>query len=758
MRPGCCCDCSTFACKFAVTTLPAPSHTGYAGGIHHRRNTFRGREMNNQITTGHTRARVLKSTGQLYLLLLLALAAVGAHHPATAQTINEGFTIDLKSTQLLKTYVNTVVDTKTANAGDFVTGNPNGPHLATVSLQLIFLGPEWSTQTNPSEQDVVNSVNTILNSSYLSEMGQYGYQGPIKVANVENWDSDPPNPFQFRDIVNNMTALVQYNQVVPPSTPGVVYALFPAKEYIPGGDLAGTAGSHGMVTFSSGSAPVMWSSSANQLSILMWSFTHELVETISDPQIPFALNWQMDRTISGGNEIGDAIVGAGPQHLDGPRIVLPPGYQLAWSSTAAAPYWSQIHHAGVLPLGPAAALTNNGLGSYFDGSFAHVIYLDSNQHVNELYWDTSVSSWRSTDITQQAGAPTALACTALSCFYNSDTQTANVCYFPTDLNNEIHVLSRKAGGYWTDSSPSPFFITGIWSDAEGSRALAGYYDNVAKIQHAFFVEARNRTLVDVQFANGSWTQRGITGSSALAQSTQISGLFDGTPRVFYIGADQNVHESYFDGTTWQDNNWTVLSGDTVLPLPNAITSYVDSAKVDHVFYIGVDGDIHHLFRFGSLYGHENVTVKTGDVTPGSPALTSYFDGKNGHVYYLGPERSHQNYFGDMHEIVQTQWTAYFIKSLFGLHYFYSDTWAADDPSALTGLFSMVDSTTLTSCWDSHNGVGLIFGIQTDLPTNNPAEPIMGDVAEFYKRPFGNWGSTSPTGMARFYGSTPYALP
>src|SRR5262249_3421984 len=67
-------------------------------------------------------------------------------------------------------------------------------------------------------------------------------------------------------------------------------------------------------------------------------FTHELTEAISDPMVNDGQAWVMNRTINGGDEIGDACSNTSDL-VDG---------------LAVQAYWSQRHRACVIPVGSGA--------------------------------------------------------------------------------------------------------------------------------------------------------------------------------------------------------------------------------------------------------------------------------------------------------------------------------------------------------------------------------------------------------------------
>lgn len=72
-------------------------------------------------------------------------------------------------------------------------GFGGGPLVGDVPLQLLFWGDFWKTAQNPSAADILNAVNNIVNSLYLSELKQYGFNSITNVA-ATIVSSPPPPP------------------------------------------------------------------------------------------------------------------------------------------------------------------------------------------------------------------------------------------------------------------------------------------------------------------------------------------------------------------------------------------------------------------------------------------------------------------------------------------------------------------------------------------------------------------------------------
>ncbi|HZR27212.1 MAG TPA: hypothetical protein VFA71_00415, partial [Terriglobales bacterium] len=224
-----------------------------------------------------------------------------------------------------------------AVAGDFVS-DQGGPRVVSNDLQLIFWGSWWLNGSNPGASDVINMVHQTLSSPYLSELSQYGFQNlnlrtPIIVSNP-----DAIGNLKFNDAGDLIWDHLIDNDVFPEPDDGgrFIYMVFlpPTATLVDsaGGSEHSIATDTDPFTFDQDTAWVAVSSYGD-LPYMTVAFTHELAETITDPDIGTPA-WVMNRTIRGGDEIGDACVGAD-----------------WYENLFVQAYWSQHHGGCVIPFG-----------------------------------------------------------------------------------------------------------------------------------------------------------------------------------------------------------------------------------------------------------------------------------------------------------------------------------------------------------------------------------------------------------------------
>jgi hypothetical protein len=126
-------------------------------------------------------------------------------------------------------------------------------------------------------------------------------------------------------------------------------------------------------------------------------------------------------------------------------------------------------------------------------------------------------------------------------------------------------------------------------------------------------------------------------------------VLNGGQHVLYRGNDSHIHELYWNGDLWVHTDLTVGSGADKVAGASAIGhpfGYTLSNS-QHVVYRGSDGHIHELYWEGGPWGQNDLTVASGAASSpdtaaaGDPA--GYTFGNSQHVVYRGSD-------GHIHEL------------------------------------------------------------------------------------------------------------
>lgn len=164
-----------------------------------------------------------------------------------------------------------------------------GPVIPQVHLFLIFWGTAWSTTgTKPSTGEVTDAVINILTGPYMSSLHQYrsvdsgSLEGTVLVSSeVGNSPASPPHNFANSDIEALLTNLISHGRLPDPSSDGdlLYMVMLPT-----GASQPGLLGEHTYYSHSGTNLHYGWVANGGSLDSVTWVFSHELVESVTDPE------------------------------------------------------------------------------------------------------------------------------------------------------------------------------------------------------------------------------------------------------------------------------------------------------------------------------------------------------------------------------------------------------------------------------------------------------------------------------------------
>ncbi len=202
--------------------------------------------------------------------------------------------------------------------GDAVNAHGDTDHgtiLYTAQVRVVFWGQEWVSGSAPvSMFEVMADVQSILGGPYLAGLEQYGVSGAYLDRIILLTNEDPPNPFDKDDAADRVGRLMDDGVVPEPDedNPPALYAVFlPNRVNGMLVDLQGLQGFHNTETqldnwwFHDGF--VAWTGNNGTRRFISSTFSHELVETLTDPD---GGGWQIEpRSRFNWNEICDVCNG-----------------------------------------------------------------------------------------------------------------------------------------------------------------------------------------------------------------------------------------------------------------------------------------------------------------------------------------------------------------------------------------------------------------------------------------------------------------
>ena len=235
-------------------------------------------------------------------------------------------------------------ETAGADAGAATTFVDNGgPVLQNIHVHLIFWGSAWAGSTTPSAAAVTNAVSSILSGPYMSGLSQYrGIGNGVLKGTTLATGSNPPNPFSNNDVTTLISDCIEAGALPEPDDDGL---LFYCVIMPPGVNTnqAGVIGEHSYFwytdydfpfDFDNDKAHYAWVMNNGTLDFVTTVFSHELVETATDPEGSAILGAAGTCSGTGWCEIGDVCSSTGV--VDGVTV---------------QSYWSQRDGACIVPTG-----------------------------------------------------------------------------------------------------------------------------------------------------------------------------------------------------------------------------------------------------------------------------------------------------------------------------------------------------------------------------------------------------------------------
>ena len=165
--------------------------------------------------------------------------------------------------------------------------------------------------------------------------------------------------------------------------------------------------------------------------------------------------------------------------------------------------------------------------------------------------------------------------------------------------------------------------------------------------------ANAQTIHELSYNGSSWTDANLNG--ATSEPYTGIGAFVTTPNdqrhVYYIDYNSyDVRQLFFNGTSWADDDLTVLSGASVGADGSVAVSGFSVGNYQYVYYIGAEEDVHQLLYNNSRWTDTNLSAAAGGPIAGSSALIVLNTSPALHVFYTDA------YTGHVHQLFATNGT------------------------------------------------------------------------------------------------------
>lgn len=159
-----------------------------------------------------------------------------------------------------------------------------GPVLSAAQIYIIYWGRTWTPglSASPAASQIASAVQTVVASSYLTGLAQYRNIGPATVSrSLVVTASDPPSEFTNDHIEAFLDALFDTGALPDPDDDALYLVTIPAGIHSDANEFVGEHSyyeRHGQ--------PIRYAWTADSLSLDRATriITHELVESLTDPQ------------------------------------------------------------------------------------------------------------------------------------------------------------------------------------------------------------------------------------------------------------------------------------------------------------------------------------------------------------------------------------------------------------------------------------------------------------------------------------------
>ncbi len=164
-----------------------------------------------------------------------------------------------------------------------------GPVIQTARLILIFWGTSWVSNPPVTVESIVKATTKIVTGAYMDRLQQYRNFGratvqarSIVATSFGSSPADPPSPFSDADVQTLISNLITAGSIPGPATDDqLLYMVFMPPNAASSGPFTGE---HCSFHFLGTKCHCGWVTNDGTLSSLTSIFSHELVESVTDPE------------------------------------------------------------------------------------------------------------------------------------------------------------------------------------------------------------------------------------------------------------------------------------------------------------------------------------------------------------------------------------------------------------------------------------------------------------------------------------------
>ncbi len=220
-----------------------------------------------------------------------------------------------------------------------------------------------------------------------------------------------------------------------------------------------------------------------------------------------------------------------------------------------------------------------------------------------------------------------------------------------------HVHQLSYTGAWADTNP-------FGATTDSKTGVAAFLTTPNDQVHTFYLASDDS--VHQLFYNGvSWSDEDLTsetgGPLALAKSALSGFSVDNLQYVYYIGSDRHLHQLFYNNSAFADTDLTKISGGPLARSTTKLVAFTTGSPGFHVYYQSSNGHIHQTYTVdGSTWHDQDLTTIAG----GTPARGVWMAGFNidnfQYVYFVATT-------GHVHQLFynNSSWTEKDLTALSG---------------------------------------------------------------------------------------------
>jgi hypothetical protein len=220
-----------------------------------------------------------------------------------------------------------------------------------------------------------------------------------------------------------------------------------------------------------------------------------------------------------------------------------------------------------------------------------------------------------------------------------------------------HVHQLSYTGAWADTNP-------FGATTDSKTGVAAFLTTPNDQVHTFYLASDDS--VHQLFYNGvSWSDEDLTSESggplALAKSPVSGFSIDNFQYVYYIGSDRHLHQLLYNNVKFADTDLTKTTGGPLVRTTTKLVAFTTGSPAVHVYYQSANGHIHQTYTVdGSTWQDQDLTT----IAKGTPGRAGWMAGFNianfQYVYFVATS-------GHVHQL-----------------FYNNSTWTEKDLTALSG--------------------------------------------------------------------------